>query len=68
MSKGKVCYFNDQRGWGIIHNPELKQDIYVHFSAIKMPGYKTLKAGQYVLYEPVLAENGPYAVNVRLAG
>ncbi|MFZ5981391.1 MAG: cold-shock protein [Candidatus Zixiibacteriota bacterium] len=67
MSKGKVSYFNDRKGWGIIHNPESKEDIYVHFSVIMMPGYKTLKAGQDVWYDSVRMEDGLNAVNVRLA-
>ena len=66
MSRGKVKYFNDNKGWGIIQNLETQQDVYVHYSAINMDGYKTLKQGQEVLYEIARSENGPQADNVTL--
>ena len=51
MSKGKVKYFNDLRGWGLIGNEEVAQDVYVHYTAIEMDGYRTLKRGQEVMFE-----------------
>jgi len=56
MSKGKVKYFNDVKGWGLIASEETDQDVYVHYTAINMDGYKTLKEGQEVQYE--LANSG----------
>lgn len=67
MSKGKVKYFNEHKGWGIIQGDDVTQDVYVHFSSINMDGYRTLKEGQVVLYELTVTEQGPCANNVTLA-
>ncbi|MFH1374300.1 MAG: cold shock domain-containing protein [bacterium] len=64
MSKGKVKYFNDLTGWGIISGQQLRQDIYVHYTDIKMNGFKTLRVGQDVLYELARTERGHQARNV----
>ena len=66
MSKGKVKYFNEHKGWGIIANHETEQDVYVHYTAINMDGYKTLKQGQEVLYDLMHTDQGPSARNVTL--
>lgn len=58
MSKGKVKYFNDTKGWGLIASDETDQDVYVHYTAINMDGYKTLKLGQEVLYELADTDRG----------
>lgn len=67
MSKGKVKYFNEHKGWGIIANSEAEEDVYVHYTAINMDGYKTLKEGQEVFYEVTNSANGPSALNVTVA-
>jgi CspA family cold shock protein len=67
VSKGTVKYFNDNKGWGIIHNQERNQDVYVHFSAINMPGYRTLREGQEVFFEMSNSDHGPRADNVTVA-
>jgi len=67
MSKGKVKYFNDLKGWGVISGPDDNQDIYVHYTAINMDGFRTLKEGQEVLYELVNTDGGLRADNVTLA-
>jgi len=67
MSKGKVKYFNDLKGWGIIGAEDLKQDVYVHYTAINMEGFKTLREGQEVLYELTRTDSGFQARNVTLA-
>ncbi len=67
MSKGRVKYFNDLKGWGFITSEGIEQDIFVHYSAIKMEGFKTLKEGQEVQYELTKTEQGPRAQNVTLA-
>ena len=64
MSKGKVKYFNELKGWGIISPEDSKQDVYVHYSAIKMDGFRTLREGQEVLYEMVRTDTGLQARNV----
>ncbi len=68
MAKGKVKYFNDLRGWGIIGDANLEQDIYVHYTEIKMDGFKTLRQGQEVFFELTTSDQGPIASNVSLAG
>ncbi len=67
MSKGKVKYFNDLKGWGIISSEDEKQDVYVHYTAINMDGYKTLREGQEVLYELTKTDYGFQARNVSIA-
>lgn len=66
MSKGTVKYFNDAKGWGFIVNDDDKKDIYVHYTAINMNGYKTLREGQDVSFELALTDNGPQAHNVQI--
>jgi len=67
MSKGEVKYFNENRGWGIISNCDTEEDVYVHYTALRMDGYKTLKQGQQVLYELSQSDCGPSALNVTVA-
>lgn len=67
MSKGKVKYFNDTKGWGFISGEEVDQDIYVHYSSIDMKGYRTLREGQEVSYDLANTDKGYQAKNVRPA-
>ena len=64
MSKGRVKYFNEQKGWGIISCADPQQDVYVHYTSIIMDGYKTLSEGQQVSYDLLQSDNGPAAHNV----
>ena len=64
MSTGKVKYFNDLKGWGFISGEDLDQDVYVHYTAINMNGYKTLREGQEVLYDVIRTAEGLRAHNV----
>ena len=64
MTKGTVTYFNDYRGWGIISGSGVQKDIYVHYTAIKQDGYKTLQTGQEVSFELMQSENGLQAMEV----
>jgi CspA family cold shock protein len=64
MSKGKVKYFNDLRGWGLIGNEEVEQDVYVHYTAIQMDGFRTLKQGQDVLFQLTEADGELRATEV----
>lgn len=61
--QGKVKWFNAEKGYGFIEY-EGGKDVFVHFSAIEMEGFKTLKEGQVVSFEIVEGERGPQAANV----
>lgn len=63
MTKGKVKWFSDQKGFGFIQR-EGGPDVFCHFSAIQSEGFKTLKEGQDVEFEVVDGEKGPRASNV----
>jgi cold shock protein len=61
--KGKVKWFNDAKGFGFIEQ-EGGTDVFVHYSAIQMDGFKTLKQGQDVEFEVKDGAKGPQAANV----
>ncbi|WP_053956146.1 cold-shock protein [Inediibacterium massiliense] len=63
MEKGTVKWFNGEKGYGFISR-ENGEDVFVHFSAINMEGYKTLEEGQAVEFEVIQGEKGPQATNV----
>lgn len=62
-ANGKVKWFNDSKGYGFIER-EGGSDVFVHFSAIKGDGYKSLAEGQEVVFELTDGEKGPQALNV----
>ena len=62
--KSRVKWFNDAKGFGFIEFNE-GEDIFVHYSAIKQDGYKTLSEGQEVEYELLETEKGLQAINVK---
>ena len=64
MSKGKVKWFNDAKGYGFIEQESGSDDVFVHFSAIQMDGFKTLAEGQEVEYEVETGDKGLHAANV----
>ena len=64
MANGTVKWFNDKKGYGFINENE-GRDIFVHFSAIDMPGFKTLSEGDVVMFEVEESDRGPEAKNVR---
>lgn len=66
MEKGTVKWFNAEKGYGFISR-ENGDDVFVHFSAITMEGFKTLEEGQQVKFEIVDGEKGPQATNVSKA-
>ncbi|MDH0300923.1 MULTISPECIES: cold shock domain-containing protein CspD [unclassified Pseudomonas] len=64
MASGKVKWFNNAKGYGFINEDGKTDDLFAHYSAIKMDGYKTLKAGQTVNFEIVQGPKGLHAVNI----
>ena len=64
MANGTVKWFNDKKGYGFINENE-GRDIFVHFSAIDMPGFKTLSEGDAVMFDIEESDRGPEAKNVR---
>lgn len=66
MEKGTVKWFNAEKGYGFISR-ENGDDVFVHFSAITMEGFKTLEEGQVVEFEIVQGDKGPQATNVSRA-
>jgi CspA family cold shock protein len=64
MPRGKVKWFNDAKGYGFIEQPNGGEDVFVHFSAIAMEGFKTLTEGEEVEFEIRQGEKGLQAVNV----
>lgn len=64
LANGTVKWFNDKKGYGFINENE-GRDIFVHFSAIDMPGFKTLSEGDVVMFEVEESDRGPEAKNVR---
>jgi CspA family cold shock protein len=64
MAKGKVKWFNDAKGYGFIEQ-DGGDDVFVHFSAITMDGFKTLAEGQMVEFEIQSGDKGLHAANVQ---
>jgi CspA family cold shock protein len=63
MPQGTVKWFNNKRGWGFIVKED-GEDIFVHYSAIKGDGFKSLDEGQRVQFEIEEGDKGPAAANV----
>jgi len=61
---GKVKWFNNAKGYGFIITPGMDEDLFAHYSAINMDGYKTLKAGQPVMFEVIQGPRGLHAINI----
>ena len=51
MNNGTVKWFNPEKGFGFISNDETNEDVFVHFSAIQVDGFKTLTEGQKVVFD-----------------
>ncbi len=66
MSRGRVKWFNNEKGYGFIEYEGLvDEDIFVHYSAIDQEGYKTLKEGEIVEFTMIETAKGNQAINVR---
>ena len=61
--QGRVKWFNNDKGYGFIDYPE-GEDIFVHYSAIKQDGYKTLSEGQIVEFDLIETAKALQAINV----
>jgi CspA family cold shock protein len=66
LAQGTVKWFSNEKGYGFIER-EGGEDVFVHFSAITMDGYKSLTEGQRVEFEVVQGPKGAQAANVQAA-
>lgn len=67
MQNGKVKWFNNAKGYGFIVAEGRDEDLFAHYSAIQMDGYRTLKAGQPVKFDIIQGPKGLHAVNIQSA-
>lgn len=67
MAQGTVKWFNAEKGYGFITVEGSDQDVFVHWTAIQMDGYRSLEEGQQVEFEVGEGNKGPQAEAVRLA-
>ena len=61
--RGKVKWFNNQKGYGFISDEEGK-DVFVHYTGLNMEGFKTLDEGEEVEFDVQQGAKGPQAINV----
>ncbi|HPC74456.1 MAG TPA: cold-shock protein [Syntrophales bacterium] len=65
MAEGRVKWFNEKKGFGFIESDE-GGDIFVHYSAIQSPGFRTLTENQRVSFDVEQGQKGPAATNVKI--
>jgi len=64
MALGKVKWFNDAKGFGFITPDNGNEDVFAHFSAININGFKTLKENQAVTFDLIEGPKGKQASNI----
>jgi CspA family cold shock protein len=64
MASGTVKWFNNAKGYGFILPDEGEMDLFAHYSAIAMEGYKSLRAGEPVEFEIEEGDKGLHAINI----
>ena len=64
MPRGAVKWFSDQKGYGFITPEDGSKDVFVHHSAIKADGFRSLREGEQVEFEVTQGPKGPQAANV----
>ncbi len=65
MAFGTVKWFNDAKGFGFIEPEGGGSDVFAHFSAVQMDGFRSLKQGSRVSYELIQGPKGNLAQNIR---
>jgi CspA family cold shock protein len=68
MAQGTVKWFNDAKGFGFIEPDGGGADIFAHFSAVEMDGFKTLKQGSRVSFDVIEGPKGQLATNIQVTG
>lgn len=64
MHNGSVKWFNNAKGYGFIVCEDFDEDLFIHYSAINVEGYKTLKAGQSVTFNVEPGQRGLHAIDI----
>jgi CspA family cold shock protein len=67
MSEGVVKWFSDAKGIGFIQPDDTGPDVFVHFSAIVMDGFRTVRPGQRVRFDLMEGPKGAFAANIQAA-
>ena len=67
MTHGKIKWFNATKGFGFIESPGISEDIFFHFSALVMQGFKTIQEGEDVSFELTRTDKGLMATQVHQA-
>ena len=62
--EGTVKWFNEKKGFGFIEQANGGEDVFVHYSAIQKPGFKTLREGEKVSFDIIEGDRGTKAENV----
>ena len=66
MQTGVVKWFNNAKGYGFILTDTDNKDVFAHYSAVEMDGYRTLRAGQCVGFESIDGPKGLHAVSITI--